>query len=132
MRAAVTVTLPRGSALEGIRYEQYYRFTGRTAGGFALIGERSITRYARLQAGYVTIDELYVGFPADRIGWNADRVQRGRRLVFYGTVPAWRELALAPYYTHAFRSPYAVALKNRFDFVVQYDVLARLRRAGAL
>lgn len=132
LRAAVAVTLPHGWGLDGVRYEQYFRFTGKTGAGFALLADRQFTRRFRLQAGYVTIDELYIGYPADRNGWNADRIQRGRRLAFYGTIPIWRELALAPYFTHAFESPFPVALKNRFDLVLQYDILGPLRRAGAL
>jgi hypothetical protein len=131
-RATIALTFPKGSALDGFRWEQYYRFTGRTGAGFAAIADRTFGKLARLQAGYVTIDEFYDGYPQDKSGWNADRIQRGRRVVFYGTVPIWHELSLAPYYTHAFDSPYTVSLKNRFDLVVQYDLLRALQHAGAL
>ena len=131
-RAALAVTFPGGHGVDGARWEQYVRTTGSTGSGFALLGDVHATDHFRLEAGYVTIDENYLGFAADSAGWNADRIQRGRRVVFYGTVPVWRELALAPFFTHAFAGPYSVSLKNRFDLVVQYDLLARLRRAGAL
>lgn len=132
LRAAAAMTVPGVPVVEGVRYEQYYRFTGRTAAGFAALADLRFLKRYRLETGYVTVDEFYIGYPQDKNGWNADRIQRGRRLVFYGTIPIWRELSVAPYYTHAFKSPYSVALKNRFDFVVQYDVLGSLRRAGAL
>lgn len=131
-RGAVAVTLPEGWGLDGARWEQYARTTGKTAAGFALLGDVHATKYFRLEAGYVSIDEFYVGFPADKNAWNADRIQRGRRLVFYGTIPVFHDVSVAPYYTHAFRSPYTVALKNRFDLVVQYDLLGTLRRYNAL
>jgi hypothetical protein len=129
MRGAVQLSLPRGSALDAVRYEQYWRFTGRTAAGFALTGERQFARRLRLQGGYITIDEFYVGFPADKSAWNSDRVQRGRRIVIQATLPITSELSISPYYTHAFDSPYSVALKNRFDLVLQFDLLHRLREA---
>jgi len=129
IRAAIAVSFPRGAALDGVRYEQYWRFTGQTGAGFALFGDRQIAKRVRLQAGYITIDEFYIGYPADRSGWNSDRIQRGRRIVLMGNIPITSELSVAPYYTHAFHSPYSVSLKDRFDLVLQFDLLHRLRDA---
>lgn len=131
-RGAVAVTLPENPAIEGFRWEQYVRATGNSAAGFAALVDRHFTKRFALEAGYVTIDEFYIGFPADHNGWNADRIQRGKRLVFYGTIPVWGDLSIAPYFTHAFQSPYAVTLKNRLDLVIQYDLMRSLRRAGAI
>jgi hypothetical protein len=85
--------------------------------------ERAVTKYARIQGGYVTVDQFYGG-------WNADRMQNGRRVFANVTVPIHGPLAASVYATRALSAPYAVSIDRRVDVVISYDVLASLRKTG--
>ena len=123
LRAALAATLGEGAPVRTLRYEQYWRTSGDQAFGFAIWLERPVTAHARLQAGYATIDEDYGG-------WNADRIQRGRRLFAIATLPIHRELSASLYATHAFSSSYPVSNRTRFDAILVYDLAEALRRIG--
>ena len=130
-RAAGVHTLRGGLALRfkpkapisALRYEQYARVSGSRAAGFVLIADRNLPRSIRIQGGYATIDERYGGL-------NADRVQRGRRLMALATVPLVGPLSASFYATHALHSTYSVSNKTRFDAVLAWDVMASLRKTG--
>src|SRR5262249_28288674 len=66
VRGAVTLRLPAAAPVRAIRYEQYHRFatdeipaedgaTKESGSGFGLWAERPVTKYARVQGGYVSI-----------------------------------------------------------------------------
>jgi hypothetical protein len=122
IRAAVTVRLPAAAPVTSVRYEQYRRVTHHAASGFALWGERTIGRRVRLQAGYVTIDRFYGG-------WNADRIQSGRRLFAIGTIPIRGGLSAQLFATQALASDYPLAIRRRVEVVLSYDLVPALRRA---
>jgi hypothetical protein len=123
LRAAVTVRLGAKAPVSTIRYEQYRRLTPNPAAGFAVWVERPIRKYARLQGGYVTVDQFYGG-------WNADRMQQGRRFFANATIPIYGPVSGSLYVTQALDAPYAVSIHRRFDAVISYDVLNTLRRTG--
>ena len=122
-RATVAALFPPSGLLSAVRYEQYWRMDPNPAFGFALWLERPVTSHARLQAGYATVDEHYGG-------WNADRIQRGKRVFAIGTVPILRKLTASLFFTQAFSSSYPVSNKTRLDVVLSYDLLRTLRRTG--
>ena len=66
-----------------MRYEQVYIRTSEpdTRPGSRWLAERPITKWVRLQGGYITIDEHYGGL-------NADRIQRRRRFFAIANVPS--------------------------------------------
>lgn len=121
VRGVVAVTFDRAVPFSTIRYEQYWRTNVNAAFGFALWLERPITRHARLQCGYATIDEHYGG-------WNADRIQRGKRLFAIGTIPISRELSGSVFFTQALPAGYPISNRTRLDLVLNYDLLQTLRR----
>lgn len=121
-RAAITVHLSRAAPVNTIRYEQYHRFNAHVASGFALWADRGITKYLRLQGGYVTVDQFYGG-------WNADRMQIGRRLFASATIPIWGPVSASLYGTQALHADYPITIRQRFDAVISYDLLDTLRRA---
>ena len=123
IRAAVTVHLRTHAPLSTIRYEQYRRVTNHPAAGFALWADRSITKRARLQGGYATIDQFYGGL-------NADRIQAGRRFFLNAVVTVYGPLSLTVFGTQALHASYPLALKRRVDVVLSVDVLSSLRRTG--
>ena len=120
-RAAVTLHFSKDAPVSTVRYEQYRRVTQQPAAGFGLWAERGVTKYARVQGGYVTVDQFYGG-------WNADRIQSGRRFFAIGTFSIYGPLSASIYVTRALASPYTVSVARRFDAVVSYDVLDSLRR----
>jgi hypothetical protein len=123
IRAAVTWHPPARTKISTLRYEQYRRTSFHAASGFAAWAETRLPLKSRLQAGYATIDEFYGG-------WNADRIQSGRRFFAIYNVPIRGPLSGQLFATQALSAPYAVSIKRRFDAVVSYDVLAALKRTG--
>src|SRR5262245_16246605 len=121
VRAAVSLRLPSGAPLSGMRFEAYRRMTSDPATGFAVIAERAVTTHARLQAGYASIDPGYGGL-------NADRIQRGRRIFGIATIPVTPTVNVQLFATQAFGHDFTVTSRTRFDAVVPYDVLAAVRR----
>lgn len=120
-RAAVTVHLSKTAPVNTIRYEQYHRFNLHEASGFAVWADRSITKYLRLQGGYATVDQYYGG-------WNADRMQIGRRFFAAATIPIWGPVSASLYGTQALHADYPITIRQRFDAVISYDLLDTLRR----
>jgi hypothetical protein len=124
IRAAVTIRLAGKSPVNLIRYEQYRRVDNNPASGFAASADRLLPRGARLQAGYVTVDQFYGG-------WNADRIQSGRRVFAVLTIPIVGPLSMQLFGTQALPSAYPVALGRRYEAVIAYDILSSLKHRGA-
>jgi len=123
LRAAVTVHLPKASPVSAIRWEQYRRLNLHPASGVGLWAERSFTKHVQVQAGYVSVDQHYGG-------WNADRMQSGRHVFANATIRIHGPLSASIYAAKAFSTPYPVPIGRRFDAVIQYSVLDLLRRTG--
>ncbi len=121
--AGVTVRLPRVSPIGTVRYEQYSRMTIHPAAGFALWGERVLPYRIRVQGGYATIDR-YFG------GWNADRMQNGKRIFAVAAVPLHGGVTIQAFGTQAFTTSYPIPIKHRVDITASYDVLAALHHTG--
>jgi hypothetical protein len=120
-RAAVTLHFSKDAPVGTVRYEQYRRVNAQPAAGFGLWAERAVTKHARVQGGYMTVDQFYGGL-------NGDRMLSGRRFFAIGTFSIYGPLGASIYVTHALSSPYTVSVARRLDAVVSYDVLDSLRR----
>ena len=125
IRAAVALRFKPTAPLSAVRYEQYKRLNAHAAAGFSISGERPITKWFRFQGGYATIDALFGGL-------NADRINRGRRLFGLATIPIAGPLSSTIFVTQAFHADYAISNRTRVDLVLQYDVLAVLRKTGKI
>ena len=123
VRGAITLRWKKIKPIDTLRYEQYRRLTDHAAAGFSVWADGTLARSVRLQGGYATIDQFYGG-------WNADRIQTGRRFFAVATVPLVGPVAAQLFATQALQSDYAITLKRRFDVVISYDALASLRRTG--
>ena len=123
LRGAVALRFKAGRPLSALRYEQYIRTSDPSAAGFSVTAERPITKWVRLQGGYVTIDEDYGGL-------NADRIQRGRRFFVVANVPIYGPLSASVFATQALDATYRLSNKTRFDAVLAWDVLNSLRKTG--
>jgi len=123
LRGAVTLRFDTPAPISAVRYEQYRRISPSPAVGFGLWAEGSVSQHVRVQGGYVSVDQHYGG-------WNADRIQSGRHFFVNATLPIYGPLSASIYAAHALSAPYPVPIGRRFDAVVSYDVLSELRRTG--
>lgn len=122
LRAALSVRISR-PFVDLLRYEQYRRFDGPGAFGFAAYGEKTVTKRLVLGAGVADIDKAYGGL-------NGDRYNRGRRAFQQGTYTVTRELSVSVFATEAFHNDFPVSNTQRYEALVAYNALATLRRYG--
>ena len=123
LRGAVTFRFDESAPVRTVRYEQYRRVSPYPAAGFGLWAEGTVTARLRVQGGYVSVDQHYGG-------WNADRIQSGRHFFLNASMPIHGPLSASIYAARALNAPYHVPIGRRFDVVVSYDVLSDLRRTG--
>jgi hypothetical protein len=123
VRAAISYRLKPNPVLTSVRYEQYHRFNAHEASGFVITGERPVTKWVRLQAGVLSIDQFYGN-------WNADRIVRGKRVYATANFPIVGPLAGQFFVTRAFHADYPISNRTRVDAVINYDVLSTLRKTG--
>jgi len=121
IRAAVTLNLAGKSPIDMIRYEQYRRVNDHPASGFAVSADRSLPWRARLHAGFVSVDQYYGG-------WNADRIQSGRHFFAVVGIPIAGPLSAQLFAARALSSDYPIPIKRRYEAVIAYDILSMLRR----
>jgi hypothetical protein len=121
-RASLTLLPKNLDSKLRLRVEGYRRTNAHADGGFAAWADRSFGR-VRVQAGYVTVDQFYGG-------WNADRVQSGRRAFAVVNVPIRGPVSAQVFGTQSIGTSFPIPLKQRLDVVVSYDVLWSLRRLG--
>ena len=123
LRGAVTFRFDKSAPVRTVRFEQYRRGSPYPAAGFGLWAERTVMERVRVQGGYVSVDQHYGG-------WNADRIQSGRHFFLNASMPIYGPLSASIYATHALSAPYPVSIGRRFDAVISYDLLSDLRRSG--
>jgi hypothetical protein len=121
-RAAITLHFDKRSPISTVRWQEYRRTNLHAAWGGAIWAEGKVTRFARVQGGYVSVDRFYGG-------WNADRMQSGRRVFVSAAIPIYGPIAASLYATQALDDTFTVPIARRFDAVISYDVLAQLRQA---
>ncbi len=122
MRAAFAYRRPL-IVVDTVRFEQYRRLGAAGAYGYSVYGEKAFGTLALVGTGWASIDPQYGGL-------NGDRYNKGRRLFMNATLTLSPELALSAFYTHALANDYPVANGTRFDFILTYNVLKTLQRAG--
>jgi hypothetical protein len=124
-RQGVRLSIKETKAIDAVRLELYQRTTGEHAEGFAVSAERMLPYKLSLAGGFATIDRNYGGL-------NADRFNRGKRVFVDAKLPLVHDLSLNVFYGQAVGNDYAIANRRRFDFVIGYNALKALQRAGAL
>lgn len=125
MRAAGRLRTPALRAIDVLRLEGYRRLNGeQEAGGFALAGERAITKRLNVIAGLSVIDRDYL--------LNGDRYDRGNHLyaiASYALTPVW---TLQTFVARAVHTEFEVANGTRVDVVVNYNLLRALQQLRVL
>lgn len=124
-RTGIAVKMPKAMVVDAVRYEQYFRGGSTSASGFAVFGEKSITKKVNVGIGLANIDANYGPLNADRFG-------KGKRLYETASVKVTPEFTVQLFMAQAFGNDYPVGNRYRFDLVANYNVLGRIQRAGYL
>jgi hypothetical protein len=120
LREAVTLNAPEIRAASLLHFEQYERLGAGPGYGFSAYVEKKLGRRISLGPGYAQLD---------RQGLYSDRFNVGKRIFWNSHIelgPEWSLMALA---TYAVDAPRSSAPRRRFDLVLSYDLLHRLRAA---
>jgi hypothetical protein len=91
--------------------------------GFSAYVEKKLGRRISLGPGYAQLD---------RPGLYSDRFNVGKRIFWNGHVALGPEWSLMTLVTYAIDAPVSSASRRRFDLVLSYDLLHRLRAARLL
>ncbi|HZF39277.1 MAG TPA: hypothetical protein VE715_10660 [Blastocatellia bacterium] len=125
LRQAVKLDLHEARLIDTLRFEDYERLDVHPAYGFALAGERHVTKRFTLTGGYSDIDRFYGGL-------NADRFNFGHRVFLLGSYALTPEFTVSTFYSHAVNKNYAASNRARFEVLFSYDLVKGLKRAGIL
>jgi len=123
MREAIRVDVHESRVLDTVRFENYQR-AGRTAAyGFAVHGEKAITKRLTVVGGYAQIDPLYGGLNADRFGI-------GKRLFVASTLRLTSTITFNTFATRAIANSFPVPIQTRVELIISYNLLKGLQRTG--
>jgi hypothetical protein len=125
LRQAVKLDLHETRLIDSLRFEDYERLDVHPAYGFALVGERRVTKRLTLTGGYAQIDRFYGSL-------NADRFNFGHRVFMLGSYALTPEFTVSTYYGRAVGRNYAQSNRDRFEVLFSYDIVKGLKRAGVL
>lgn len=125
LREGVKIKLPEVKLLDSLRWENYERLDVHPAYGFALTGEKRLTKRFTLGGGYAQIDRHYDGLNGDRFG-------RGHRLFVLGSYALSPEFTVSTFLTRAVGNDYALPNRTRFEALLSFNLLRSLQRAGVL
>jgi hypothetical protein len=123
MREAIRVDVRESRVLDTARFENYQRAGATAAYGFALHGEKAITKRLTVTGGYAQIDPAYGNL-------NADKFLTGKRLFVSSNLRITSELTFSIFATRAIANSVRVAQRTRLELVISYNLLTRLQRAG--
>jgi hypothetical protein len=123
MREAVRVDVHESRVLDSARFENYQRAGKTAAYGFALQGEKAVTKRLTISGGYAQIDPMYGNL-------NADRFMAGKRLFVVTNLQITSEITFSTYATRAVGNSVPVSQQTRVDLIISYNLLGRLQRAG--
>jgi len=123
LREAIKLSLPHARVVDGIRFENYQRMDVNPAYGFALTGEKKLSKRLTVSGGYAQIDPHYGGL-------NGDRYNFGKRVYAIGAFTLCPELIISTYATHTVGDPRVSSHRARFDLLLTYDLLKSLKRFG--
>lgn len=122
-RQAVTLHAPELRAVSLLHFEQYERLRTVSGFGFSVYLEKKLGRRIAVGPGYTQLD---------RPGLYSDRFNMGKRIFWNSHIalgPEWSLMALA---TCAVDAAVSNASRRRFDLILSYDLLHRLRAARLL
>ncbi len=120
--AVVARTLPL-VIVDMVRFEQYFRRDPQGGSGYAIYGEKAITRRFAAGLGYADIDNLA---PTT----NGDRYFRGKRFFETATFKLTPEFGLQFFGTQASHNTIAIPNARRLELLVTFNAVSGLQRLG--
>lgn len=124
-RAAVSAKTSKARVADAVRYEQYVRGGPKTGNGFAVFGEKNITKRLNAGFGFANID-------ANDGSLNADRFGKGKRIYETMSLKVTPEFSFQLFMGQAVANDYAISSKYRIDIVGSYNALGAIQRHGWL
>ena len=123
LRQAVSISVKEMRLFDFLEFENYQRVKVNPDYGFALYGEKGVTKRLTLKGGYAQIDPQYGGLNVDRFG-------SGKRVFMMVSYELPADFTFAPYLTQAVGNHGPVNQSTRLDLVVSYNLLKALQRVG--
>ena len=123
-QAARVATKTWTPLVDTVRFENYQRVEGEEGYGFVLSAEKAVHPKVVISGGYADIDEHNGQL-------TGDRYFLGKRIFIEPRIQLLPELTLSFFYTQAFENDFAIPNEQRFDTVLQYNVLKALQKLGA-
>jgi hypothetical protein len=114
------VAVPTLKIMDTLRVEGYRRVNHTAAGGFAMSGEKAVTKRITLLAGYGTIDPHFGALNGERYGI-------GRHLFSTGSLAVTPEFAVACYVARGIANDFRVPIGTRVEIIGTYNLLKRLK-----
>ncbi len=122
-RFAITAKTAPLVVVDSVRLEQYFRRDPKGGSGYALYGEKAVTRWFAAGFGYASIDNLA---PTT----NADRFARGKRFYETATVKLTPEFGIQFFWTQAAHNTIVIPNNNRMDLILTFNALSGFQRLG--
>ena len=123
MHEAVRFSVKESHVLDLARFEVYERTGAHRDWGFALTGEKAISRRWTLGGGYSQIDRDYGGL-------NGDRYNRGKMVFLSSNFVLTPEFSFQTYVGRGLPNDYVTPNRTRVDLIMSYNVLKTLKRTG--
>ena len=120
LRQAVTFHAPELRVADLLHFEQYERVGADVGYGFSMYGEKKLGRRISVGPGYAQLD---------RRGLYSDRFNVGKRVFWNSHIALGSEWSIMALATCAVAAPISSAPRARFDLILSYDILHRLRAA---
>jgi hypothetical protein len=123
-RQAVKLNTRALRIADSLRLENYQRVNVNRAYGFALLGEKAVTRKLNVIYGYTQIDRAYGNV-------NADKVFTGKHLYLQGSYALTPTLAFQLFHAHLLENPnVTLPVRTRTEVVLRYNLLKTLQEHG--
>jgi hypothetical protein len=120
LRGAARAAVPKLKVIDTLRLEGYRRVNQHAAGGFAMSGEKAVTKRITLLAGYGTIDPHFGALNGERYGI-------GRHVFSTGTLAVAPEISVGYYVARGIANDFRVPIGTRVEIIGTYNLLKRLR-----
>ncbi len=124
LRQALKINTKEIKLADSVRFENYQRVDVNPAYGFALLGEKAVTKKLTVTYGYTQVDRRYGNV-------NADKVFTGKHLYLLGAYTLTPELTFQLFHSHLLETPNVLLpVRTRTEIVLRYNLLKKLQAHG--
>lgn len=120
LRQAVRVRVPETKVLDAVLFENYQRLSAGRGYGFNLQGEKKLFNRLALTGGFARIDRQML---------NADRFPRGNRFHLAGVYTISPEFSVTAWVIEGVGPLPGNSVRTRADVILNFNILAALKRA---